>query len=148
MSALTAAEIRIRLESDRYGYHEGGDEWDYELAEWLSKIDIDAAMAWAHAEEDYDSDASFDPDAVAERFRTTYRGYHDSAWEFARDSWAVDLQTFGDEGEQKGRESFMNDFSSYIDWRAVANSPLLSGFAMIKLGGLDDARVHVFDLEL
>lgn len=146
MSALTAEQISIRLHNDEYGYHEGGDDWDYELAEWLSKIDIDAAIAWASAEEDHDSEATFEPDAVAERFRETYKGYHDSAWEFARDSWAVEQQEFGDEGEQKGRESFMRDLGSYVDWRAVADSPLLSDYSMVKLGGKDDARVHVFEI--
>lgn len=141
---LTAAQIRVRLESDQYGYHESGDDWDYELAEWLSAVDIDAAIAWAHAEEDHDSDTSFKPDAVAERFHSTYQGYHYSAWEFARDSWAVGQQEFGDEGERKGRKSFMNDFSPYIDWRGVADSPLLADYTMVKLGGPDDARVHVF----
>ena len=148
MTTLTAAQIRARLESNLYGYHDSEDDWSYALAEWLTQIDIDAAMAWTHAEEDHNSDATFEPDAVAERFRETYRNYHDSAWEFARDSWAVDLQTFGDDGERKGREAFMNDFSSYIDWRAVADSPLLSDYTMVRLSGSDDARVHVFELEV
>jgi hypothetical protein len=148
MTALTAEQISVRLHNDEYGYHEGGDDWDYELAEWLSEIDIDAAIAWAHAEEDHDSEATFEPTDVAERFRSVYRGYHESAWEFARDSWAVNLQEFGDTGERKGREAFMNDFSPYIDWRAVADSPLLSDYSMVKLGGADDARVHVFELNV
>lgn len=148
MTALTAAQIRVRLESDQYGYHDDTDEWNQGLAAWLSKIDIDAAMAWAHAEEEHDDGATFEPDDVAERFRETYRNYHGSAWEFARDSWAVDLQTFGDAGERQGREAFMNDFSSYINWRAVADSPLLSAYTMVRLGGPDDARVHVFELEV
>lgn len=145
MTDLSAAQIRARLTSNQYGYHDSDDEWNYALAEWLSKIDFDSAIAWTHAEEDHDSTATFEPDAVAERYRSVARGYHDSAWEFARDSWADDLQTYGDMGEQKGRQDFMNDFGSYIDWRAVADSPLLEGYAMVKLGGEDDARVHVFE---
>lgn len=111
---LTAEQIRIRLETEQYGYHDDGDDWDYELAKWLSTIDIDAAMAWAHAQEDHDSDATFSPNDLADVFRSTYQGYYDSASEFARDR------------------------------SAVADSPLLSDYSMVRIGGDDDAHVHVF----
>jgi len=146
--SLHPAHIRALLTSDTRDMDAPTEEWIDTLTEMLDEHGPEPLIAWTHAEGGHDSTATFEPDAVAERFRETYRGYHDSAWEFARDSWVVDLQEYGDEGEQKGRESFMNDFSSYIDWRAVADSPLLSDYTMIRLGGEDDARVHVFELEV
>jgi hypothetical protein len=147
---LTAAQIRARLLSADNVYGPPGsdetDEWGDVFGELLKRHDMDVLVAWTHAQENHDSAITVDPSDLYDLFQQAYRGYWDSSWEFARDGWAADLQAFGSRDEQKGRENFMRDFSPYIDWRAVADSPLLSGFTVIRMGGDDDARVHVFEI--
>lgn len=147
---LTAVQIRARLLSDDNVYGPEGsdetDEWGDAFTRLMHVHDADVLVAWTHAAEDHDGDITYDPAELGDKIHETYKGYHPSAWEFARDHWAVGLQEFGDEGERKGREAFMRDFSPYIDWRAVADSPLLSDYTMVKMGGPDDARVHVFEI--
>jgi hypothetical protein len=147
---MTAEQIRARLLSADNIYGPEGsdetDEWGDVFSKLMERHDKDVLVAWTHAQEDHDSGVTIDPAELADKIAETYKGYWSSAWEFARDGWAIEQQAFGSPDEQRGRKSFMNDFSSYIDWHAVANSPLLTDYTTVRMGGDDDARVHVFEI--
>ncbi len=142
--ALTAAQIRARIEADQYGYHDGGDDWDYEIAELLSKNSVDAVHAWTHAQEQFDNDALFEPEEIAEAFLDTYRQQWDTAADFARQV-AEDETTGGDPEEAKGRAWFLEHYSEFIDWDAFAASPqVVDTYTLVMLDQENSRVVHAF----
>lgn len=144
---LTAAQIRVRLESNLYGYHEGGDDWDYELAELLSAQDLDAAIAWTHATEQHDSDTTFGPDDIADDFQRVYRECWENATEFAQHVAEGETE-MGDPEESKGRAWFLEHYGRYINWQEFAESPEIVGtYSMIMLDPENSREVHAFEME-
>lgn len=142
---LTAAQIRARIEANEYGYHEDGNDWDYELAELLAGNELDAVTAWTHAQEQFDSDAVFSPSDIHEAFRESYRQQWDTKAEFAR--WVADDEAdMGDkEEESKGRRWFLKHYGEFIDWDKFAESPqLVNTYSLIMLDPQNSRVVHAF----
>lgn len=144
---LTAAQIRTRLESDQYGYHDDGDDWDYALAELLRMYGLDVAIAWTYAHEQHDKDVTFSPDDIDNDFQRVYQQQWDTAAEFAQHVAEGETE-MGDPEESKGRAWFLENYSEFIDWQRFAESPKIgNSYSLIMLDPENSRVVYAFEMD-